>query len=169
MLIRPVYRLHRRQWVPLAIGRAFAFFERPENLALITPPWLGFTILTPIPVSMQRGLAIDYRVRPMGVATRWRSRITEYDPPFGFRDEQEIGPYRRWDHRHRFREQEGGTVIEDLVLYEPPFGPIGALVNRLAIRPRLERIFDYRREQIGRRLGRPHVPAREADGAGDRG
>src|SRR5262249_10843388 len=53
---RAVYRLRRVQWVPVGVSETFSFFARPENLALITPPWLGFTVLTPGPIAMRRGL-----------------------------------------------------------------------------------------------------------------
>ena len=156
MILRPVYTLHRRQKLSRGLHETFELFERPQNLPRITPPSLDFRILTPEPIAMARGLLIDYRVRVMGVPTHWRSLISEYDPPHGFRDVQVIGPYRLWDHRHRFWREGGGTVIEDFVVYEPPFGPLGALVHRLAIRRQLEAIFDFRRRRIDELL-----PARE--------
>jgi ligand-binding SRPBCC domain-containing protein len=94
VIARPVYSLHRRQWLPRRLHETFEFFERPENLSRITPPWLRFRILTPDPIRMRRGLTIDYHVRVLGTTTHWRSTISEYDPPFSFRDEQVIGPYR---------------------------------------------------------------------------
>jgi ligand-binding SRPBCC domain-containing protein len=152
-LLHPARTLRCRQWVAHGLGETFAFFERPENLARITPPWLGFRLLTPTPVAMAAGLVLDYRVRVFGVATRWQSLISEYDPPHGFRDVQLIGPYRRWDHRHRFHAQDGGTTIEDVVVYEPPLGPLGALLDAVAIRRQLRAIFDYRRARIVALLG----------------
>lgn len=154
-MLRPVYTLECRQWVPQSPPATFAFFERPQNLSLITPPSLGFRILTPEPVTMSRGLVIDYRVRVLGVPVHWRSLIAEYDPPHGFRDVQVIGPYRLWDHRHRFRRDGAGTTVEDVVVYELPLGPVGALVHRLAVRRRLEAIFAHRRRRIGELLGAP--------------
>ena len=147
-LLHPVRALARRQWLPRSQAETFAFFERPENLSLITPPWLGLRLLTPPPIVMAVGLTLDYRVRVLGLPGRWRSLITEYDPPHAFRDVQVSGPYRRWDHLHRFSAQDGGTLIEDLVRYEPPLGPLGALLDRLTIRPRLAAIFDYRRRRL---------------------
>lgn len=97
---------------------------------------------------MARGLTIDYTVRVLGMRKRWRSLISEYDPPNSFRDVQVIGPYRRWDHHHRFWTEDGGTVIEDLVVYELPVEPLGSLLNRFVVLPRLEAIFDYRQAQI---------------------
>jgi ligand-binding SRPBCC domain-containing protein len=143
-----VRTLHRRQWVPRPLETVFDFFEHPENLALITPPWLGLRLRTPGPLTMRAGLVIDYHVRALGWTTRWRSLIAEYDPPYGFRDVQVIGPYRRWDHRHRFRREEGGTAIEDVVVYEPPLGPLGGLLDVLVIRRQLAAIFEYRRQRI---------------------
>jgi ligand-binding SRPBCC domain-containing protein len=148
VIARPVYTLHRVQWLPRGLRETFAFFERPENLPRITPRWLGLRILTPAPIAMRRGLVIDYRVRVLGVPRHWRSVISEYDPPFSFRDEQVIGPYRRWDHHHRFRPANGGTVIEDVVVYEPPLGPVAALLDRLVIRRQLRDIFDFRHRRI---------------------
>ncbi len=142
------YVLERRQWLPLALGETFAFFAEPINLPRITPPWLGFRILTSPPLVMGPGLTIDYRVRVMGWPMRWRSLISEYDPPRGFRDVQLVGPYRLWDHTHRFWEEDGGTVVHDRVAYEPPLGPLAAVLNALVIRRRLGAIFNYRREQI---------------------
>jgi hypothetical protein len=152
VIARPVYTLHRRQWIPRGLHETFEFFERPENLPRITPPWLRFRILTPAPIAMRRGLIVDYEVRIMGLPTHWRSLISEYDPPFSFRDEQVIGPYRLWDHHHRFSRENGGTVIEDFVVYEPPLGPLGAPLDRLFIRRRLGDIFEFRRRQIERLL-----------------
>jgi len=148
MIVRPVCTLHRRQWLPLRLQETFEFFERPRNLPLITPPRLGLRLLTPEPITMMRGLLIDYQVRVLGIRSHWRSLISEYDPPHAFRDVQVIGPYRLWDHRHRFWRENGGTAIEDFVVYEAPFGPIGALMNRLVIERQLRDIFDYRQRRI---------------------
>ena len=147
-MLRPVHTLYRRQWLPVTLGRTFAFFERPENLPSITPPWLALTLLTPPPIAMKGGLTLDYTVRVLGLPTRWRSLIAEYDPPHGFRDVQVIGPYRLWDHRHRFWAERGGTAVEDAVVYELPLGPVGALLHRAIIRRQLRDIFDYRRRRI---------------------
>jgi ligand-binding SRPBCC domain-containing protein len=160
--LRPVYTLECRQWVPSGPTPTFEFFERPANLPRITPPGLGFRILTPEPITMARGLIIDYRVRVLGLPMHWRSLIAEYDPPHGFRDVQVIGPYRLWDHRHRFRRDGAGTTIEDFVVYALPLGPVGALLNRLTVRRQLEAIFAYRRRRIGELLGTPAVRAARA-------
>ena len=148
-----VERLQASLWVPRPLEEVFAFFSRPENLAVLTPPDLGFEFLTPSPIAMRRGALIDYRVRPFGVPLRWTTAITEYDPPHLFIDEQLKGPYSFWHHTHRFAAEGGGTRISDEVRWLPPFGPLGRAALPL-IRRELEAIFRFREEAVKRLFSR---------------
>lgn len=151
---RPMERLYCRQIVRQPLDVVFAFFERPENLERITPPELSFEILTPSPISMERGALIDYRVRLAGIPFRWTTYITRYEPPHTFVDVQLCGPYTFWHHTHRFSPiEERATLIEDEVLYLLPFGLLGSLFHRLWIKRQLTRIFDYRGTVIGTLFG----------------
>lgn len=144
------YRLEADQWVPAPLAAVFPFFAEAENLELLTPPSLRFRVLTPRPITMEEGLTIDYRLRLQGVPFRWRSRIAEWNPPHGFTDIQERGPYLMWEHRHRFEPAEGGTRIVDVVDYRVP---LGRLVHGWAVKPQLNRIFTYRAAAITERFG----------------
>lgn len=144
------YRLERTQVVPRPPAEVFAFYADPNNLARITPRWLGFRILTP-GAQMREGLRIEYRIHPLGVPQRWVSEITVWDPPRRFVDEQRRGPYRTWHHLHEFRATAQGTEIRDRVTYELPFGPLGRLAHALLVRRQLESIFAYR-ERVVREL-----------------
>ena len=94
---------------------------------------------------MAAGTVIEYRIRLRGIPLTWRSEITEWQPPFSFRDEQRRGPYRCWIHRHTFEERPDGTLVTDHVDY----GVLGgAPVNRLLVAGELRRIFAYRRERL---------------------
>lgn len=139
--------------VPKSLEDAFAFFENPRNLALITPPWLSFSMNSPEPVVMKRDAEIDYTIRWLGLPMAWKTLIAEYDPPVRFVDVQSRGPYRSWRHTHSFQSAEGGALISDRVDYDLPFSVLGRIAHRVAVSAQLRQIFRYRQEAIGRILG----------------
>ena len=139
------FQVHQEQLLSYPIEQAFRLLASPENLNLLTPPWVKFSILSPQPIEMAVGTIIEYRIRLRGVPVNWRSEITEWQPPFAFCDVQLRGPYRFWVHRHTFEEKPGGTLVTDHVDY----GVLGgALVNRLFVAGELRRIFGYRKTRL---------------------
>ena len=146
----PVYTLERKQLVAMPQERCWRFFSDPGNLAQITPPALGFQVLSKMPSEIHPGMMIRYRVSPLlNVPVTWVTEITHVHAPHYFVDEQRVGPYRMWHHEHTFRAVDAEqTEVHDLVHYVPPLGPLGAILNRLAIRPQLERIFDFREARL---------------------
>ena len=131
--------------VPRPREEDFAFFADAGNLQDLTPPWLRFEILTPPPIEMRPGALIDYRLHLRVIPIRWRTRITVWEPPHRFVDEQLRGPYRLWLHEHTFEEDGDGTLCGDFVRYAVPFG---ALANRLLVARDVRKIFAYREKRL---------------------
>lgn len=81
------------------------------------------------------------------VPLRWVAEHTEYDPPHLFADRQVSGPFAKWRHRHEFLDDgRGGTILRDLVDYEPPLGWLGRRFGGAFIKSKLRKMFDYRHE-----------------------
>jgi ligand-binding SRPBCC domain-containing protein len=142
--------LERTQFVPVPVDRAFAFFSDARNLERITPPWLSFRVMTEGEIRMGAGVEIDYRIRIAGIPARWRSLISRWEPGVSFVDEQLVGPYRWWHHTHTFSPHDGGARITDRIEYAVSGWILEPAIHALFVRKRLEGIFEYRREQIGR-------------------
>lgn len=150
-----VFVLEREQLVPRPRAEVFAFFEDATNLARITPAFLDFRILSPTPIAMGKGTLIDYRISLFGVPMKWRTEIEVYEPGFRFVDRQLRGPYALWRHTHEFRDAAGGTLMTDHVAYSVGFGPLGSAARALFVRRTLDRIFDFRRDEIARIMAAP--------------
>jgi ligand-binding SRPBCC domain-containing protein len=169
-------RLERTQLLPRPVDEVFAFFSDAANLEAVTPPFLRFRILTPLPIALGTGTRIDYALSLYGVPLGWRTLITRWEPGVCFVDEQERGPYALWRHTHEFEPHGRSTLMRDVVEFREPLGPLGSLAHVLFVARALERIFDFRRETTARLLapkraaaetGRPGAlggPAHEARG-----
>ena len=103
-----------------SIETVFAFFSKAENLEQLTPQWLRFKILTPLPVIINKDSLITYRIKLFYIPMRWKTKITDWEPPHRFTDVQLKGPYKTWIHEHRFIAQGNKTKMTDIVHYEVP-------------------------------------------------
>jgi len=100
------------------------------------------------------GMVIRCRVKPVfALSVTWITEITHMDAPRYFVDEQCFGPYRFWQHQHRFSPRPGGLAMTDTVHYGLRYGPLGRLLHALIIRKRLEAIFDFRCARLERIFG----------------
>jgi ligand-binding SRPBCC domain-containing protein len=132
------------------LDRVFEFFCRAENLDFLTPPWLRFRFITTLPIEMRESALIEYRLKLYGVPVRWKTKITEWDPPHSFQDTQARGPFRHWIHTHYFEERNGGTLMRDRVEYAVPGWIFAPIAHRFFVRGNIIRIFTYRREQLSK-------------------
>ena len=146
------YELRANAVVNAPADRTFAFFSKAGNLGLLTPASMKFSI-DGIAPAMQTGSVIDYRIALGPLPVRWRTRIADWESGRSFVDIQDKGPYTLWRHRHVFREEGGRTLMDDQVLYTPPFGPFGRVAHWLFVGPALRRIFQYRSDVIRLRFG----------------
>lgn len=77
------------------------------------------------------GSTVTWRARHFGIPFHLSSVVFDIDPPRRFCDRQIKGPFRDFLHEHVFAEHPDGTLMRDTLTFHSPFGPIGALVDRL--------------------------------------
>lgn len=146
-----VHTLQTKQIIRASMAEAWAFFSNPRNLAKITPPQLGFEVLTQdLPPQIYTGMMIAYRVRPLlGLPMTWLSEITLVEDGVRFIDEQRVGPYAVWHHEHVFHDLGDGRVeMRDKATYALPFAPLGDLAHAWLVKPQLDRIFTFREQAV---------------------
>ena len=139
------FQFKRTQTINRPITEIWDFISSPNNLKTITPDYMGFDITSESPEKMYEGLIISYKVSPMlGIKTTWVTEITHIKEHEYFVDEQRVGPYKIWHHQHHLEKTENGTLMTDIVSYQPPFGLLGDIANSIIIKAKLNEIFNYR-------------------------
>lgn len=104
------------------------------------------------------GETVTWRARHLGLSWSLTSRITAFEPPVRFVDEQVSGPFAWFRHEHRFEATPGGTRMIDEWRHAAPFGPIGRLVDALLLGPLLRRLLVHRNAALAREA---EAPSRE--------
>lgn len=122
----------------------FGWHARDGAFERLVPPWEKLRI-----VERHGGIGNGARtvleMRAGPVPIRWTAVHRDFIEGEQFRDEQVGGPFSHWVHTHRVTAQgPSSCVLDDDIDYMPPLGPLGALADPIAVRPRLERTFRYR-------------------------
>ncbi len=150
-----MHTLKTLQKLPVSLDEAWDFFSSPANLREITPPHMGFKILSEDNENMYPGMIVSYIVKPFPKITiKWVTEITHVDEKKYFIDTQIHGPYSLWHHQHHFRAIEGGVEMKDILHYRIPFGVFGKLVNKVLVGKKVKQIFDYRYKVLEERFGK---------------
>ena len=150
-----LYSVHTKQKLPITLQQAWDFLSDPKNLAVITPPSMGFKTLSGDDRPMFAGQIIHYTVTPLlGIKVEWVTEITHVVSNNYFVDEQRFGPYTLWHHKHFLKEIPGGVEMEDIVHYKLPFGILGRLVHPFLVKPKLKEIFEFREKKLTALFGK---------------
>lgn len=131
--------------LPATVEDVFAFHERADAFQLLQPPWERTRIIQP-PSSLVVGTRVELRT---GVGPFWITIVAEhvaYEKNRRFEDVMVRGPFAHWHHKHLFLEHEEGCCLRDEIDYALPLGWLGRLVDPVAVRPKLVKLFDYRHE-----------------------
>lgn len=168
----------RRARIDAPFDAVWEFHSKVEGLTEITPEWMNLRVeAVRRPPGAEgtdllvEGTRLRLSARPFGVGPRqrWTSRIREREAGDGtahFRDDMVDGPFRTWVHAHRFFADGDATVIDDRVEYEFPVGPLGGVVNPLAV-VGFEPMFRFRHRKT-RELLEGGRAAEAADAGGRR-
>jgi ligand-binding SRPBCC domain-containing protein len=150
-----IYRLETIQNLPISQKEAWNFLSDPRNLKTITPDYMGFEIVSGAASKIYAGQILQYIVTPLlNIPLNWVTEITHIREGEYFVDEQRFGPYSLWHHKHFIKPIKNGVEMIDIVDYKVPFGILGQLVQPFLVRPKLEEIFEYRKNALDRIFGK---------------
>jgi ligand-binding SRPBCC domain-containing protein len=149
-----LYQFNSKQQLPISLDEAWEFLTDARNLKLLTPPELEMKVLYGTERGMYAGQLIEYSVKPLPFyRTNWVTHITQVKEKEYFVDEQLYGPYATWHHKHFIKAIPGGTLMEDVIHYKLPFGPLGKLAHGLLVKEKLNDIFRFRESALIEKFG----------------
>ena len=144
-----MYTIEQEQIIEKKLEEIFPFFTKPENLSLLTPSWLKFTIKNKSAEDMGENAEFTYTIKYHNIPMFWKTRITKYESPHVFVDEQLSGPYKKWIHTHTFEARGNSTVIYDKVEYDLYGWFLKSIVHKLFVEKSVKKIFGYRKTVLG--------------------
>ncbi len=97
------------------------------------------------------GDEVTFRARHLGLVWRMTSRVTAFDRPHRFVDEQVRGPFARMRHEHVFEALDASTTrMTDRMVVVAPLGAVGRVVERTVLDRYLQRLLRGRAEHVRR-------------------
>ena len=130
--------------LPVPAFQAFAWHERPGAFERLLPPWIRIRVHQAAR-SLTNGSRAEFDVPAGPFHRRWIAEHRGYQPAVQFEDVQLRGPFRTWEHIHRFEDAGDGTsLMEDRVTYALPLAPLSHWMAGWFVRRSVGRMFAYR-------------------------
>lgn len=91
---------------------------------------------------------VTWQATHFGLRQELTTKITAYDKPFHFRDEQIKGAFKLIKHDHFFEQVGDEVIMKDIFNFESPFGIFGQLFNKLILTRYLTKFLIIRNNLI---------------------
>lgn len=112
----------------------------------LAPPWERVQLIESFG-GIEDGAQVHLRLRVGGFPVDWRLKHCGHQAGIQFCDRQVSGPFRSWNHLHRFEAiRSDRTRLIDRLEIGLPFGWFGHRLGRRFLTSQLERLFRYRHE-----------------------
>ena len=156
--MKPIEFVHKGRFDATA-DEVYGWHSRPGALERLTPPWEQVRLVGD-PPEIENGSEVTLETRTGPFTMRWVARHQSVREGESFEDIQVEGPFASWHHRHLFFPQGKHCALEDRIRYRLPFGFLGCVAAPL-VRPRIERMFQYRHRVLADDLRRHGAWKRE--------
>lgn len=94
------------------------------------------------------GDTITWEAVHFGVRQRLTVQITNVEPPVMFADRMLKGAFKSMKHEHYYESVEGFTLMTDKFYYETPFGLLGKLFDKIALKKHMTNFLLKRNQML---------------------
>jgi ligand-binding SRPBCC domain-containing protein len=91
---------------------------------------------------------VTWQAKHFGITQKLTSKITAFNRPFYFKDEQQKGAFKYIIHEHHFEKVGDHVIMKDIFKFRSPFGFIGKLVDKIILTDYLKKLLIERNNII---------------------
>jgi ligand-binding SRPBCC domain-containing protein len=137
-----IHLFTKRTRIRASADAVYRWHAEPGALERLTPPGERLRVVSRTG-GIEDGARIAFRIGPLRLL--WVAEHRDNIPGRQFRNVQLRGPFRRWEHTHRFlADGPGACFLLDEIVYELPFGQLGERLAGNFVRRKIERLFAWR-------------------------
>jgi ligand-binding SRPBCC domain-containing protein len=92
--------------------------------------------------------SVTWQAKHFGITQKLTSKITKFESPKHFRDEQQKGIFKFIVHDHYFEERGENIIMIDYFYFQSPFGIIGKIIDKFVMTKYLTDLLNQRNEVI---------------------
>lgn len=97
---------------------------------------------------LNKGTEVTWKAHHLFKTRILKTKITAFDKPNSFTDEQVTGDFKMMKHQHFFKPIENGTIMIDIFGFETPYKLLGRLVNGVYLTGYLKSLLEERNKMI---------------------
>ena len=143
-----VMKFYKESFIKAEPSEVYRWHMAPGAFLRLKPPWENVELVNSEKELFEGARAL-IRIFPLAntrtIHIDWLAEHTDIELNKGFTDFQVRGPFKRWRHRHRFQEHNGGCLLQDEIEFELLAHPLSIPLYPY-IRSKLEAMFTYRHE-----------------------
>lgn len=137
---------------------AFDFLRVPSNLMKLLPQSATQHVDARLPELLDLGSCMEFNFKAMGNHFQIVHEITDLRTGERIVATQQKGPFRHWVHEQRFEDApDGGTLLTNIIRFEPPGGLLGFIVTRKQVLSHLEQWVGEGHELIRKSMASDRV------------
>lgn len=92
--------------------------------------------------------SVTWRATHFGITQELTSRITAFDRPYFFKDEQTSGAFKSFVHTHTFSQVGDKVIMKDVFEFQSPYGLAGKIFNALVLTNYMRKFLEERNQII---------------------
>jgi ligand-binding SRPBCC domain-containing protein len=91
---------------------------------------------------------VTWQATHFGIRQKLTSKITAFNRPFHFRDEQLKGAFKFFTHDHYFEMKDDKVIMKDIFTFQSPFGFVGKLFDKIILTKYMKKFLTERNNTI---------------------